>query len=48
MCINNSETYIYVEEKSYIEIETEVHEIRNLKTGSSESTSGAEDNKAVW
>ena len=45
MCINNSETYIYVEEKSYIE--TEVHEIRNLKTRSSESTSGTEDNKAV-
>lgn len=47
MCINTSETYSYVEEKSYIEIETEVHEIRNLKTGSSESTSGAEDNTAV-
>ena len=47
MCINNSETYRYVEGKSYIEIETEVHEIRKLKTGSSESTSGEEDNKAV-
>eukprot|EP00069_Balaena_mysticetus_P020996 bmy_02950T0 len=47
MCVNNSETCSYGGNKSYIEIETEVHEIRNLKTGSSLSTNGAEDDKAI-